>query len=130
VADPSRRSTYSRNDPQKSLTSHNPAAIRSNDRPSKKTSEEKSNFKAIAGSPNRNVTSWGHTHDAYKGQIKKFDKLADKPEFMKAVERRKNVLQYGTEAQKELNMNTSANQRYRNQLKGSMGDMMKDGQKN
>merc|ERR1712036_193292 len=125
TADPKRVSQYQRKDANDNITAHDSSPTRSTAKPAKKTCVEKKSMEALKGAEGRSVTAWGLDQERYRSQQKKFDKLSDRPDFLKKSERRKNVLNFGTEEGDTPNRNTEANRNYTKAQTGSMGDMMR-----
>jgi len=121
-ADASRKSNYDRPDPMTRITSHDSTCVRMTGTPAKKSAPEGEQA-ARKDADKRSVTAWGNDNQKYRAMQRKFDKLhTEKPDFMKKVEKRKSVLQYGREQTEMLKKNTQANPIYIKAHTGSIGD--------
>jgi len=118
-----RKSTFDLTNPMTGITSHDSTCMRMTGTPAKKTVPEGSDETARKDADKRKVTAWGHDNQKYRAMQRKFDKLhTEKPDFMKKVEKRKSVLQYGREQTEMLKKNTEANPIYIKAHTGSIGD--------
>jgi len=125
-ADPTRKSSYTRADPYKKITSHNEAAHKSDARPAKKSVSGKTNFHAMRnGAQDRSVTQWGNDLQKYESSYKRYNSLQDGSVSAKTREeqKRENVLHYGQESAEQPQRNNKSNENYIKHMNGQMGDI-------